>query len=49
VIVFDEYLNYPGWQQHEHRAVAEFIAATGRRYEYLAFASNEFSVAVRIL
>jgi hypothetical protein len=27
VIVFDEYFNYPGWQQHEHKAFEEFKSA----------------------
>ncbi|HSD44518.1 MAG TPA: class I SAM-dependent methyltransferase [Burkholderiales bacterium] len=48
VLVFDEYLNYPGWEMHEHRAFRETIAATGRRYEYLAFASTTQCVAVRM-
>ena len=43
--MFDEYLNYPGWQQHEHKAFAEFIARTGRRYRYLGFASSQFAVS----
>jgi hypothetical protein len=49
VIVFDEYLNYPGWQQHEHKAFAEFIAATGGAYRYLGFASSECSVSVQMI
>ena len=48
VIVFDEYFNYVGWQQHEHKAFMEFIAETGLRYEYIGFASSHLSVAVRI-
>ena len=36
VVVFDEYLNYPGWQQHEHRALREAQAA-GFRFEYSAY------------
>lgn len=48
VVVFDEYLNYPGWQQHEYKAFAEFVADTGADYEYLGFASSEFAVSVRI-
>lgn len=27
VIVFDEYWNFPGWQQHEHKAFEEFKAS----------------------
>ncbi len=29
VLVFDEFFNYPGWQQHEYRAWTEFIARDG--------------------
>lgn len=35
VILFDEYYNYPGWQNHEYKAFREFIEATGRRFAYL--------------
>lgn len=49
VIVFDEYLNYPGWQEHERKAFAEFLARTGMKYKYLGFASGEFAVSVQIL
>ncbi|MGH8618737.1 MAG: class I SAM-dependent methyltransferase [Burkholderiales bacterium] len=48
VIVFDEYLNYPGWEQHEFRAFQEFVAAGSLRYEYIGFASSDYAVAVRI-
>lgn len=48
IILFDEYLNYPGWERHEHRAFQEMISRVGRGYEYLGFASTASSVAVRI-
>ena len=48
VIVFDEYFNYPNWQEHEFRAFREFIGEEGRSYEYLAFCARGGSVAVRI-
>jgi len=48
VIVFDEYLNYPGWQNHEFKAFKEFCASRGVTYRYLAFAPTMFSVAVLI-
>jgi len=35
VIVFDEYFNYPGWEQHEYKAFAEFVEESGYKYEYL--------------
>ena len=49
VIVFDEYYNYPGWQQHEFRAFQEFLAASGRTYEYIGFSAEKGHVAVRLL
>jgi len=49
VIVFDEYFNYPGWQQHEFRAFQDFIARGRRRYEYIGFSAERGHVAVRIL
>ncbi len=48
VIVFDEYFNYPGWEQHEYRAFQEFVARTGRSYEYIGFASAAQAVALQI-
>ena len=48
VIVFDEYFNYPGWQQHEFRAFQEFIARTERSYDYIGFSAEKGHVAVRI-
>ncbi len=48
VIVFDEYLNYPGWQQHEFKAFQEFIAQTGISYRYIGFASSDCAVAVQV-
>lgn len=48
VIVFDEYFNFPGWEQHEFRAFQEFIASTGLKYSYIGFASANQSVAVKI-
>jgi hypothetical protein len=37
VIQFDEYFNYPGWEQHEHRAFAEFVEITGLQFRYDSF------------
>jgi hypothetical protein len=48
VIVFDEYFNYPGWEQHEFRAFQEFVKSAGLKYSYLGFASSYPSVAVQI-
>ncbi|MFE3289629.1 class I SAM-dependent methyltransferase [Rhodococcus sp. NPDC059234] len=48
VLVFDEFFNYPGWQQHEYRAWAEFVDRTGLRFEYLAYTGNHEQVVVRV-
>jgi hypothetical protein len=48
VIVFDEYFNYPGWKEGEHKAFMEFIERTGHEYEFLGYAKSNEQVAVRI-
>jgi len=48
VIVFDEYFNYPGWQQGEAKAFNEFITATGLDYEWLGYCRYHEQAAVRI-
>ena len=48
VLVFDEFFNYPGWQQHEYRAWTEFVERTGRSFEYLAYTGNHEQVVVRM-
>lgn len=48
ILLFDEFFNYPGWQQHEFRAWEEFVAATGRTHEYLAYTGNNEQVVVRL-
>lgn len=49
VIVFDEFFNYPGWQEHEYRAFREFIASSGFQFRYLCYANRGFSVGVKIV
>lgn len=36
VIVFDEFYNYPGAQEHEFRAFQEFLERTRKKPVYLA-------------
>ena len=48
IIVFDEYLNYPSWREHEFKAFQEFVAANHLEYRYIGFASSHSSVAVVI-
>jgi hypothetical protein len=49
VIIFDEYLNYPGWELDEFRAWQEHVSAYGVRYEYIGRVSRHQKVAVRVL
>lgn len=37
VIVFDEYFNYPGWEEGEHKAFIEYLSKTGRSFEPLGY------------
>jgi hypothetical protein len=48
VIVFGAYFNYPGWQNHAHRAFREFRETADLSWRYVAFAPAMFSVAVVI-
>lgn len=48
VIVFDEFFNYPGWQNHEHRAWREFVDRTGIRFDYLGYTADHEQVIVRV-
>lgn len=47
VLVFDEYFNYPGWQEHEHRAFREFLDETRYGCKYIAY--NKFGQQVAVL
>lgn len=48
VLCFDEYFNYPGWEEHEHRAWLEAVADRGFDFEYLAYVPDGEQVAVRL-
>lgn len=48
VLLFDEYFNFPGWQEHEHRAWREHVARTGLRFEYAGLTMDDEQVWVRI-
>src|SRR5580704_12612849 len=48
ILVFDEYFNYPRWQDDEYRAFKEFIAQSGLGYQYLGFVPSHQQVCVQI-
>jgi hypothetical protein len=47
VILFDEYFNYPAWQVHEHKAFVEFIARTGKSFEYIGYSFKQVAVIIK--
>lgn len=47
IILFDEYFNYPNWQEHEYKAFQEFVRDNNIKYEYIAIGHTQ--VAVKIL
>jgi hypothetical protein len=49
VIVFDEYFNYPGWENHEYKAFKEFITDTGYDFDYITYNNKHEQVALIIL
>jgi hypothetical protein len=48
MIAFDEYWNYPGWQQDEFKAFKEFVAERGIAYSYVGYVPTNQQVLVRI-
>jgi hypothetical protein len=48
VILFDEYLNYPGWQHGEHQAWQEYVVRTGTTFDYLGYSRDDEQVAIRV-
>ncbi len=49
VLQFDEYFNYPGWQEGEFKAFKEFVEARQVKFEYLGYCDKDEQAAVRIL
>lgn len=49
VLQFDEYFNYPGWQEGEYKAFAEFVAEHRVEFKYLGYTANHEQVAVQIV
>lgn len=52
IIIFDEFLNYPGWQQGEAQAWLEFMGSGEEdpvEFEYIAYTYDHQQVVIRIL
>lgn len=48
ILVFDEYMGYPGYGAHEFKAWQNFVALYGVEYEYISFSLLAKKTAVRI-
>jgi hypothetical protein len=48
LIIFDEFYNYPQWQQHEAKAFSEFVLENKIQFEYLG-RTPSCQLSVRIL
>jgi hypothetical protein len=48
IVVFDEYLNYHGWKNHEFKAWQEFVEANRVKYSYRGFCGRGGQVFMRI-
>ena len=46
VILFDEYFNFPNWENHEFKAFKEFVAKKAVKYTYLGFARQQAAVRI---
>lgn len=48
ILVFDDYLGFPGWREHEYRAFQEFSRESSLEWRYLAFDLLDRQVAVEV-
>lgn len=49
VLCFDEFFNYPGWQNGEYQALMEFVSQTAMKFEYLGYNSAGTQLALQVL
>ncbi len=49
MIVFDEFFNYPFWDEGEYKAFNEYVSDQKVKFEYLGFCTHSEQLAVRIV
>jgi hypothetical protein len=49
VLQFDEFFNYPGWQEGEYKAFTEFVAENRVEVKYLGYVFNHEQAAVQVI
>ncbi|MEV8436469.1 class I SAM-dependent methyltransferase [Actinosynnema sp. NPDC051121] len=48
IVLFDEYFNYHGWREHEHKAWVEYVESSGIEFRYEGYTHNHEQVIVRV-
>jgi hypothetical protein len=48
VIQFDEFLNYPGWQQGEYKAFSEFCLTSNVQVEWIGYVTGDEQTLLRV-
>jgi hypothetical protein len=48
VIQFDEFLNYPGWQQGEYKAFSEFCLTSNVQVEWIGYVTRDEQTLLRV-
>ncbi len=48
ILIFDEYLNYDGWEEHEYKAFQEFVNDSPFDFDYIGCVPSHQQVAVRL-
>jgi len=48
IVIFDEFVNYAGWQDGEYKALMQFVAEKDRPFEYIGYVRTGGQVAIRL-
>jgi len=46
VVVFDEFFNYKGYEQHEYKAFFEWVAEHNLKYRFIGYSGQQVSVII---
>lgn len=49
ILLFDEYFNFPNWEQHEFKAFQELVSAHKFNYRYIGFARQQVAVCIDLI
>lgn len=49
VLVFDEFFNYPSWEDGEFKAFSEFVNENGKEFEFITYNHRHEQVAIKIV